>query len=197
MIRIGITGGIGSGKTVVAQLLDIYGIPVYLADTESKRLTEESSEIKEGLIQLFGTDIYIDGRLNKAKLASIIFTDHEALTAVNKIIHPVVKNDFKVWSANKPIAAMESAILFESGFEDTVHYTICVSAPLETRIKRAIERDNLSRQQILDRINNQMPQEEKEQRSDFVVVNDGTHPLIPQVEKIVSILNSKACEHIK
>ncbi|MGL4492270.1 MAG: dephospho-CoA kinase [Tannerellaceae bacterium] len=197
MIRIGITGGIGSGKTVVAQLLDIYGIPVYLADTESKRLTEESSEIKEGLIQLFGTDIYIDGRLNKAKLASIIFTDHEALTAVNKIIHPVVKNDFKVWSANKPIAAMESAILFESGFEDTVHYTICVSAPLETRIKRAIERDNLSRQQIIDRINNQMPQEEKEQRSDFVVVNDGTHPLIPQVEKIVSILNSKACEHIK
>ncbi|MGL4227229.1 MAG: dephospho-CoA kinase [Tannerellaceae bacterium] len=197
MIRIGITGGIGSGKTVVAQLFDIYGIPVYLADTESKRLTEESSEIKEGLIQLFGTDIYIDGRLNKAKLASIIFTDHEALTAVNKIIHPVVKNDFKVWSANKPIAAMESAILFESGFEDTVHYTICVSAPLETRIKRAIERDNLSRQQILDRINNQMPQEEKEQRSDFVVVNDGTHPLIPQVEKIVSILNSKACEHIK
>ncbi|MGL5546762.1 MAG: dephospho-CoA kinase, partial [Tannerellaceae bacterium] len=193
----GITGGIGSGKTVVAQLLDIYGIPVYLADTESKRLTEESSEIKEGLTQLFGTDIYIDGRLNKAKLASIIFTDHEALTAVNKIIHPVVKNDFKVWSANKPIAAMESAILFESGFEDTVHYTICVSAPLETRIKRAIERDNLSRQQILDRINNQMPQEEKEQRSDFVVVNDGTHPLIPQVEKIVSILNSKACEHIK
>ncbi|MGL5706007.1 MAG: dephospho-CoA kinase [Tannerellaceae bacterium] len=197
MIRIGITGGIGSGKTVVAQLLDIYGIPVYLADTESKRLTEESSEIKEGLTQLFGTDIYIDGRLNKAKLASIIFTDHEALTAVNKIIHPVVKNDFKVWSANKPIAAMESAILFESGFEDTVHYTICVSAPLETRIKRAIERDNLSRQQIIDRINNQMPQEEKEQRSDFVVVNDGTHPLIPQVEKIVSILNSKACEHIK
>lgn len=197
MIRIGITGGIGSGKTVVAQLLDIYGIPVYLADTESKRLTEESSEIKEGLTQLFGTDIYIDGRLNKAKLASIIFTDHEALTAVNKIIHPVVKNDFKVWSANKPIAAMESAILFESGFEDTVHYTICVSAPLETRIKRAIERDNLSRQQILDRINNQMPQEEKEQRSDFVVVNDGTHPLIPQVEKIVSILNSKAREHIK
>lgn len=197
MIRIGITGGIGSGKTVVAQLLDIYGIPVYLADTESKRLTEESSEIKEGLTHLFGTDIYIDGRLNKAKLASIIFTDHEALTAVNKIIHPVVKNDFKVWSANKPIAAMESAILFESGFEDTVHYTICVSAPLETRIKRAIERDNLSRQQILDRINNQMPQEEKEQHSDFVVVNDGTHPLIPQVEKIVSILNSKACKHIK
>lgn len=197
MIRIGITGGIGSGKTVVAQLLNIYGIPVYLADTESKRLTEESFEIKEGLTHLFGTDIYIDGRLNKAKLASIIFTDHEALTAVNKIIHPVVKNDFKVWSTNKPIAAMESAILFESGFDDTVDYTICVSAPLETRIKRAIERDNLSRQQILDRINNQMPQEQKEKRSDFVVVNDGIHPLIPQVEKIVSILNSKACEHSK
>lgn len=197
MIRIGITGGIGSGKTIVAQLLDIYGIPVYLADTESKRLTEESSEIKEGLIHLFGTDIYIDGRLNKAKLASIIFTDHEALTAVNKIIHPVVKNDFKAWSADKTFAAMESAILFESGFEDTVDYTICVSAPLETRIERAIKRDNLSRQQILDRINNQMLQEEKEKRSDFVIVNDGIHPLIPQVEKIVSILNSKASEHSK
>lgn len=192
MIRIGITGGIGSGKTVIAQLLETMNIPVYLADIESKKLTESSEQIKNGLIQLFGQDIYTEGRLNKPQLASIIFTNKASLAAVNKIIHPVVKNDFKVWSDKKQIVAMESAILFESGFQDCVDYIICVSAPLETRIERAMKRDNLSRQHIIERINNQMPQEEKEKRSDFVINNDGIHPLIPQVEKIVSILKKKA-----
>ncbi len=189
MIKIGVTGGIGSGKSTISRLLEIIGIPVYIADEASKHLTNTSSVIKNALIKSFGTELYDNnGLLNKSLLASIIFSDKDKLQLVNSIIHPVVAKDFEQWTQQQStcLVAMESAILFESGFDKHTDIVITVSCPLEIRIERIQLRDSLSRKQIIDRINNQLPEEEKCQRSDFVVFNDNIQALIPQLEEIVN-----------
>lgn len=191
MIKLGITGGIGSGKTVVSDLLQICRIPVYIADVESKILTNTSSVIREKLIELFGNDIYNGFQLNKSLLASYIFNDKEKLQAVNNIIHPEVYKHFQKWcidNNNCKIVAMESAILFESGFNKYVDKVIMVYTPLEIRIKRVMERDSISRDKVLERIKNQMPDKNKAEQSDFVIVNDNTESLILQVQKILKQL---------
>lgn len=195
MIKLGITGGIGSGKSTVSTLLTLLGIPVYIADKESKRLTETSVVIKEQLIALFGEDLYQDGILNKALLASYIFSDKEKLEKVNKIIHPVVGNDFNEWvELNKTfeIVAQEAAILFESGFDKLVDKVVVVYTPLEMRISRTMQRDGVSREKVLERIENQMSDEKKVELSDFVIVNDGTISLIEQVLEIINKLKELA-----
>ena len=171
MIKIGITGGIGSGKSVVASLLALSGVPVYIADEESKWLTNNSPVIREKLTALFGPEIYTNEGLNKKLLASHISAWVERQTS--------------------PLCAIESAILFESGFYKVVDISLMVYAPRELRIERALGRDSASREEIERRINSQMSDEEKKDRSDYVIYNDNRQALIPQVGKLLCWLQSQ------
>lgn len=194
MIKIGITGGIGSGKSVVATLLRLYGIPVYIADEESKRLTNSSPVIRRALVDLVGEAVYdADGKLDKPRLANFIFGQPEHLARVNAIIHPEVNRDFLDWSERqeKAFCAIESAILFESGFDRIVDVKLMVLAPLEIRLERAIARDHALREALERRIKSQMADEEKASRSDFVIHNDGRQALIPQVENFIGWLKNR------
>lgn len=197
MIKIGITGGIGSGKSIVASLLNLHGIPVYLADTESKILTATSPVIRGKLIALLGKELYTEeGLLNKKLLASYIFSNPEYLKEVNAIIHPEVKRHFTEWAERQlsEFCAIESAILFESGFNQTVDKSLMVYAPLELRIGRAMQRDNVSRGEIISRINNQLPDETKKERSDYVIHNDDIQALLPQVGRFLATLRNDTAE---
>lgn len=194
MVKIGITGGIGSGKSVVATLLRLYGIPVYIADEESKRLTNSSPVIRRALVDLVGEAVYdADGKLDKPRLANFIFGQPEHLARVNAIIHPEVNRDFLDWSERqeKAFCAIESAILFESGFDRIADVKLMVLAPLEIRLERAIARDHASREALERRIKSQMADEEKASRSDFVIHNDGRQALIPQVENFIGWLKNR------
>lgn len=189
MICIAITGGIGSGKSYVSALLEKAGIPVYNADNESKRLTTENAEIRSGLVNLLGEEVYVEGVLNKPMLASYLFANAENAARVNAIIHPCVKKDFKQWMemhAESELVALESAILYESGFDDVVDTVVVVYAPKELRLKRAMLRDAASREQIEARMNAQMDDEEKCRKADFVVYNDGTFPLEEQLTSVIN-----------
>lgn len=197
MIKIGITGGIGSGKSIVASLLNLHGIPVYLADTESKILTATSPVIRGKLIALLGKELYTEeGLLNKKLLASYIFSNPEYLKEVNEIIHPEVKRHFTEWAERQlsEFCAIESAILFESGFNQTVDKSLMVYTPLELRIGRAMQRDNVSREEIISRINNQLPDETKKERSDYVIHNDDIQALLPQVGRFLATLRNDTAE---
>ena len=191
-IRIGITGGIGSGKSVVSHLLEIMGIPVYISDIESKRLTATDPVIRAELCKLVGEEVFVGNNLNKPLLASYLFSSPENAGRVNRIIHPRVKEDFRDWileNATCDVVAMESAILIESGFADEVDVVVMVYAPLEVRIKRAMQRDGSSREQIVKRIQSQMCDEEKRKQAAHVIVNDDETPLIPQVLELISFLS--------
>lgn len=192
MIILGITGGIGSGKTTVTNILHLLDIPVYIADIESKRITDTSPTVREKLIKLFGRELYQEDKLNKPLLASLIFGNEENLTKVNAIIHPEVRNDFDECvkkNKDKKVIAIESAIMFESGFYKFVDKKITVYTPLEMRIERAMKRDNTPKDKILSRINSQMPDEEKKELSDFVIVNDNKHSLIGQTISLLDKIN--------
>lgn len=190
MTKIGITGGIGSGKSVVASLLEIYGIPVYIADEESKLLTATSPVIREKLIALFGTDLYTSDGLNKKRLASFIFGNPDSLKQVNAIIHPEVNRHFLAWTERQTsqFCALESAILFESGFNNTVDISLMVYAPQEIRLQRALKRDDVAREEIERRIQSQLADEIKKERSDYIIYNDDTQALIPQIAKFIAYI---------
>ncbi len=194
MICVAITGGIGSGKSYISAMLEEQGIPVYNADTESKRLTLSNAEIRNKLIALLGEEVYANGALNKPMLASYLFASTENAVRINGIIHPVVKEDFKRWLTNhaeKDITAFESAILYEAGFEDTVDAVLMVFAPRELRLERAMKRDKATREQIEARMDAQMSEEEKCRRADFVMYNDGTLPLGKQLTSVINLLKKK------
>lgn len=193
-IKLGITGGIGSGKSLVSRLLESMGVPVYISDTETKELMVTNLSIREELIALLGEGVYIDGVLNKTLLASYIFTNPEHAKQVNDIVHPRVKIDFIRWVQSHvevPIVAIESAILIEAGFAGEVDVIVMIYAPEEVRIERAVKRDSTSREWIERRIRSQMSDEEKRKQADFVIVNDGETPLIPQVLELINLLSSK------
>lgn len=188
MIILGITGGMGSGKSTISEIFRLLDIPVYIADTESKRLTDTSKIIRQKLISLFGNEIYDGAHLNKSLLASHIFSDNLKLQQVNAIIHPVVYTDFEEWIQKHtiyPILATESAILFEAGMDKYTDKNIIVYTPLEERVKRIMKRDGLSRDKIIDRINNQLPDEEKLKRADYIINNDESESLINQCMTII------------
>lgn len=198
MIKIGITGGIGSGKSVVATLLGIAGVPVYIADTESKKLTETSPVIRERLTALLGKEIYTPAGLNKKLLAARIFGNPDCLKQVNGIIHPEVNRHFQQWAGRQASAlcAIESAILFESGFDRVVDVRLMVYAPLELRVQRALSRDSVTREEIERRISNQLSDETKKEYSDYVIYNDDKQALIPQISRFLSIFLPQPAENI-
>ncbi len=193
MIKIGITGGIGSGKSVVASLFQLLGVPVYIADEESKRLTNQSMTIRRQLIAHYGEAIYTAEGLNKPLLAAKIFQDPAQRRIVNGIIHPEVKHHFEAWAAQQetPLCAIESAILFESGFDQVVDTHLMVYAPKALRIERATTRDAASREAIQQRIESQMADEEKRELADHLIYNDNQQPLIPQVTALIARLTAK------
>lgn len=190
MIRLGITGGIGSGKSYISRILQGMGIAVYDTDSRAKQLTLSHPSIRKGLTDLLGKEVYQEGCLNRSLLAEYLFASTENARRVNALIHPCVYEDFCSWAAVRQaqgadIVAMECAILFEAGFERAVDKVLMVSAPFEIRLHRAMERDHASEQQIRVRIDAQMSDEEKQRRSDYVVLNDGIHEVGPQLEELL------------
>lgn len=194
MISIAITGGIGSGKSYVSNLLKERGIPIYNADDEAKRLMLTNEDIRRDLIALLGDSVYENGVLNKPILASYLFADANNAARINRIVHPRVKADFRRWLEERrdvQIAGLECAILFEAGFENTVDSVVMVYAPETIRIKRAMMRDSATEAQIRARIALQMNDEEKCRQSDFVIVNDGISSLEPQLTKLITQLKNE------
>ena len=190
-ILIGITGGIGSGKTVVSDILRIKGFPVYDADKESKHLIVSDDTLKSKLTQLLGDEIYFaDGSLNRNLMANKIFHDKDLITQVNQIIHPAVGRDFALWAEKQDssIVATECALLFESGLNKITNYSIMVYAPLSIRIQRAMQRDNATQEQIVARIKNQMDDEKKKDLANFVITNDNQSAILPQINHLISDL---------
>lgn len=190
-ITLGITGGIGSGKSVVCRLLQLMGVPVYSSDDETKRLMVRDEVIRAGLISLLGPEAYQGEALNKPLIAKYLFASADHAATINALIHPRVKQDFRRWVADHaghPIVAIESAILVEAGFTDVVDRVILVTAPVETRIRRAMQRDAASRQQIEQRVERQMADEERSRTAHHVIQNDDFVPLIPQVLALIASL---------
>lgn len=191
-IKIGINGGIGSGKSVVSRLLEIMGVPVYISDVETKLLMVSDSFIRQELVALLGEEVYVDGVLNKPLLASYLFGNPEHAKQINSIVHPRVKDDFRRWAqcrSDYSTVGIESAILIEAGFSGEVDVIVMVYAPEEVRILRAVRRDGSSRELIEKRIRSQMSDEEKRGKADIVIVNDGETPLIPQVLDFIDSLS--------
>jgi len=192
--QVGITGGIGTGKSFVSKIFTTLGVPYYDADKEAKILMSKSEVIKTSLIDLFGAETYFDdGTLNRKWLATKVFNNKEQLALLNSIVHPVVISAAKQWADEQvaPYSLKEAALLFESLSYKTLDYTILVTAPLELRISRVMKRDGISREEVQKRINNQMPEEEKLKLADFVIVNDEQTALLPQIAKINRIILEK------
>lgn len=183
-MRIAITGGIGSGKSYVCKRLENYGLQVYDCDAAAKRLMRTSPELQKQLSELVGEDVYINKVLNKAALAKYLLESESHAKAIDNIVHPAVAADF----LSSGLSWMECAILFESGFDKYVDRIICVTAPLEIRIQRVMNRDGITRSKVLEWMSQQMTQEEKVARSHFEIINDGVSDIDKQIEKILGII---------
>ena len=183
MLKIGLTGGMGSGKSTVAKIFELLGIPVYYADDAAKELMNTDPQLKEAILKNFGADSYKDDKLNRAHLASIVFADEKKLETLNALIHPATINASNAWIEKQttPYIIKEAALLFESDAYKYLDAVIGVSSPLSLRIKRIMERDKTSEEEILKRINRQMNEEEKLKRCQYIILNDETSLLIPQV----------------
>ncbi|AWM15340.1 dephospho-CoA kinase [Flavobacterium sediminis] len=184
---IGLTGGIGSGKTTVARYIAQKGIPVYVSDSEAKKIAELPETVSE-IIQFFGKEILnTEGQIDRKKLGNIVFNDSEKLEKLNQIIHPKVKQHFSDWlqeHKEQPFVVKEVAILFETGGHKDCDYVILVTAPTELRVERTMARDGLTRQQVLDRIQNQMSDEDKAKMSDFVIQNIELQDTLKKIDNI-------------
>ncbi len=192
MIQLGVTGGIGSGKTTVCKVLEQFGIPVYNADEEAKKLLD-SKAIGQKVIQAFGNNIlHTSGTIDRKKLATLVFEDEQKLAVLNSIIHPALAIHYSEWLSSKKkysLVVKEAAILFESGSYKGMDKIVSVYAPQELRIKRAMQRTNASRSEIMSRIKKQLPEKEKMKRSDFVLYNDEKKMLLPQLILLLKQLN--------
>ena len=188
MLKIGITGGIGSGKTTICKIFEILGIPVYYADEQAKDLVVKNPDLKKKIIELLGEKAYLeDGSYNRTYVADVVFKDKKKLEKLNQIVHPAVFSDGEQWhlaQKNVPYTLKEAALLFESKGYQLLDKTILVVAPKEVRIERVMKRDNTSKAAILDRISKQMPDAEKIKLADFIILNDGKAPLVNQILKI-------------
>lgn len=170
---IGLTGGIGSGKTTVANFFKELGVPVYIADVEAKKIMNTSASIKKALISLFGKKSYLNNELNRKFIASKVFKDKNLLQKLNDIVHPEVEKHFKVWKANQdqPYVIYEAAIIFENNAQSKFDYTILVTAPQDIKVKRVLNRDHATEQEVKSRMENQWDDSKKEKLANFIIEN--------------------------
>jgi dephospho-CoA kinase len=185
-LKLGVTGGIGSGKTTVCKIFSILGIPVFSADTEANIIMDTDAELKSRLNSLAGKDLYISGHLDRPELARLIFNDKNLLEKVNSLVHPVVFQHFLDWVEvqNAPYSVMEAAILFESGASELVDRILTVVTPVSERIDRIVRGNKLTAEQVMERINNQIDDEARIKRSDFVIYNSENDMIIPVILEI-------------
>lgn len=190
MLKVGITGGIGSGKTTVCQVFQTLGIPVLYADDVAKKLMNTDPKLRTKIIDIFGVQAYECDKLNRAFIASVVFENKEKLTALNAAVHPVVISYGQYWieSQTSPYAIKEAALFFESGSNKEMDLMIGVSAPLSLRIQRSMQRDNVSVEKVAARVAQQMDDEQKMKLCDYVIINDDSQSVIEQVLEIHKVL---------
>lgn len=192
MLKVGLTGGIGSGKSLVCKIFSLLGTPVYLADIAAKNLYDTDPELKEQIIKAFGTDLYSTGLLNRQKLAEIIFSDKQKLETVNSLVHPAVIKDFERFVSSlppeTPYVLHEAAILYEAGMKNLFDKIINVWAPENLKIERVISRNNTTVTEVKQRIASQWDDEKKKELSDFNIINDNKTLILPQILKIHNCL---------
>lgn len=189
-LKVGIAGGIGSGKTTVCNVIEALGYPVYYADAEAKKISETDRLVISAISNLFGADIYISGRLDRKRLASLVFNSKVLLGKLNAIVHPAVAEHFEMWvsKTNSPIVFKEAAILFESGLYKMLDRNILVIAPEDVRLKRVVDRDNTGVDDVKKRMLNQSPQNELIKLADYIINNDGIELIMPQLLSIIDNL---------
>lgn len=194
MLRVGITGGIGSGKSIVAKVFNSLGIPVYNADTAAKRLMQEDPQLVAAIKAAFGAGAYEDGRLNRAYLADKVFRDPAQLELLNQLVHPVTIKDAANWMQQQqaPYALKEAALIFESGSQSELDFVIGVYAPKHLRIHRVMQRDGVSREAVIKRMDNQIEESLKMRLCDAVITNDDQQLVVPQVLALHEQLLQKA-----
>lgn len=183
-LKIGITGGIGCGKTTICQAFEVLGVPVFYADKEAKKILATDIETHIQLYHVFGDEIFTNNKPDRSKIAAIVFNNSEKLNQLNAIIHPKVRENFANWSENQqhhPYIIQEAAILFESNLWKQFDYSILVIATLEQRVARVMKRDNTSEQAVLQRISNQWTDDEKAKLASFIISNNENDKLLPQL----------------
>ncbi len=185
-LRVGVTGGIGSGKTSVCRVFTVLGIPVFSADNAAREIMDANPEIIRSINSLAETDLYLSGSLDREKLASLIFNNKLLLGGINSLVHPVIFDQFRTWAdkQTRPYVIIEAAILFESGFSELVDKVVTVVAPLEERVARVIKRNKLSRNKVMERVRNQMDDESRSKLSDYVINNSENDMIVPAILEI-------------
>jgi len=188
MLKVGLTGGIGSGKTTIAKIFELLNVPVYYADDASKRLYHTDKDLIANMKKHFGEDIYTNEQLNRSKLAAIVFNDPNKLELLNQLVHPPTIRDAQEWMNKQtaPYVIKEAALLFESGSAEGLDYIIGVQAPMHYRIKRVMERDGVKKEDVINRANRQIDEDIKMRLCDFVIVNNDQDLVIPQVLELHS-----------
>lgn len=184
MYQVGVTGGIGSGKTLVCGIFEKLGVPVYHADIEARELMVTNGKLRDGIASTFGREIYSGNILNRKKLAEMVFADASLLGRLNALVHPVVRVHYLDWVSRQtdvPYVMEEAAILFESGASRLMDTTVMIYAPRSMRISRVMERDGVDENSVLERMKHQMDEEEKRERANHIILNDGTKMVLPQV----------------
>jgi dephospho-CoA kinase len=183
LLKIGLTGGIGSGKSLIARIFEVLGIAIYYADTAAKKIMNNDEILKTEIIKHFGDDAYMDGLLNKKYIASKVFDNKKQLALLNSLVHPAAIRDAEKWMQQQKSAytIKEAALIFESGSQQYLDYVIGVYAPKPLRIHRTMQRDNISRDEVLKRMNNQINEEIKMRLCNFVIYNDEQQAVLPQV----------------
>jgi dephospho-CoA kinase len=182
-LKLGVTGGIGSGKTTVCRVFEVLGIPVYSADEEARKIQDTDRELIDKINSLAGKDLYSTGKLDRPELARLIFNNKDLLEKVNSLIHPVVFRNFRKWvtEQDSPYSIMEAAILFESGTYRTMDKILTVITPMEERIDRLVRGKKLTREQVMERINNQIDDESRIKKSDYIIFNSDNDMIIPAI----------------
>ncbi|MDR3327865.1 MAG: dephospho-CoA kinase [Prevotellaceae bacterium] len=190
---IAITGGIGSGKSVVSKIIKSYGHPVYDADYQAKFLMENSTDLKKQLINEFGNNIFVHGKLDKELLSTQIFNSQDNLCRINKIVHIAVFEDFGIWAKaqSSDLVFMESAIVFENNLQEHFDCIVAVVVQQKIRIERVMQRSDMTKAQILQRMKNQFTTKQLAQLSDFIIINNGKKALLPQIESFFKKLKKK------